>query len=175
MFTNLRTLMFSVALAIVLLSAAYPAYNIVYRKAIAQTASLNQLTRWKSEYETLRPVQAEWDRLLVPAAQITDIDSLLRVVGLEKYGFTVENEKLTVTAPETVKTPDETPLDADRVCLATAGQPGVAVTADTIYPTLINGLDRLAKRKDIEIKSMTLASKGRTATAMILLCLHLRH
>lgn len=175
MFANLRAMIFSAAFAAVLLYAAYPAYTTVDKKAASQTASLNQLTRWKSEYETLLPIQAEWDKLLVPAAQVNDIDTLLRIVGFPKYGFNVETDKIAVNSPEALEANDKTPLAADRVCLVTAGQPGVVVTADTIYPTLINGLDQLARRKDVEIKSITLTSKGRTATATIGLCLHLRH
>ena len=174
MIANTKTLLFSIALAGIFGSAAIPAYKTLENKASSQMIAVHQLARWKSEYESLRPFQQQWDQKLTSAAQVDDVYTILRIVGLEKYGFTVDTEKLVVTKIDALMAADGTPLNADRVCLATAGLQGIVVTADNIYPTLITGLDRIAKRKDIEIPSITLSANGNVATATFPLCLRLR-
>jgi len=83
-------------------------------------------------------------------------------------GGSVDGTTMTLTSA------DGTPLDADRICLATAGHSGIIATADTIYPTLLNGLDQIAKRKDIEISAITLTATDHIAKATFPLCLRLR-
>lgn len=163
-----KPILFGCVIAGIFAYAGFTAYETVATKARAQASSLGQLSRWKSEYESLRPFQAKWDQLLPASASINSLYDLRGVVNFEQYGLQVDLGTLALTVSPIMR--EGVPLLADRVCLTTSGQPGVVATAANIYPTLIAGLDGLARRKDIEISNLTLTSSGQSARAIFPLC-----
>lgn len=175
MIAKTKLFFFSLAIAAILGNAAYTAYTIVDAKAVGQNTAFDQLSRWKAEYDSLRPFQVQWEQQIQPASQVEDLYSILKIAALDTYGFTVDTATLIVTKIESVIAADSTPLQTDRVCLASAGQSGIVVTADNIYPTLITGLNQLAKRKDVEIASITFSTTNTNrGTATFQLCIRLR-
>lgn len=163
----------AVLFALILAYYGYATYQTVNEKAEAQSRSVQQLTRWKAEYTSLLPYRTQWDKQIPPASMVNDIYSLHKILALDSYGLQADATKITVTKIEAISI-SEIPIATTRVCLATAGYPGIRVTAPFIYPDFITALEALAKRRDIEIASLTITTVDGVASAILPICLRIR-
>lgn len=171
--TNRKSLFIALAIALILGNSAYNIFNVGSAKTTEQEQSLAQLNRWKAEYEVLLPYQTEWERVLTPTKNIRDKDQLYKVLDLAKYGLSTNQEHM-VSDKDVAITPNNTPINARRACLKTGGDHGFAITAPHFSPDLLDGLENLAKRRDIEIQNIQLTTENDTPKAIVDFCLVVR-
>lgn len=159
-------------IAVILGQTGWTNSQILSQKAQKQQQSLAELKRWKSEYEALLPIQRQWEEAIPSARNINDIYSLYNAIGLEKYGLASNQEKLSVKNIEPL-TAKGSPLGAQRVCINSAGENGLALTA-AHFSDLLTGMDGLIRRRDISVTNITLSAAGGTPKAVVDLCLLFR-
>lgn len=160
--------------SLILLQTAATNYQILRQKAQQQQQALGELKRWKSEYEALLPIQKQWQDAIPSAKNIADIYSLYNAIGLDKYGLSSNPEKLTVKNGIEPLTAKGSPLGATRVCVSSAGETGLAVSAPHVSD-LLTGLDALVRRRDINVANITLSVANGTPKAVLDLCLIFRN
>lgn len=169
-----RTLLTVVCIAGALLcQSAYTNYMALETKAKQQASALSQLKRWKSEYEALRPFQTQWDSTLPPVKDITDIYRVFTAIRLDEYGLSTNQEHLVIKKIDPVLS-NGISLNATRICINSAGETGLAVTAPRFAPDLLNGIDGLLKRRDIEVTNIVLSAVSGVPKAVLDLCLVFR-
>jgi hypothetical protein len=171
--TSRKSLIFAILAAVILCNSAYDNYKILSLKSEQQQASLSKINRWKAEYEMLKPFQTEWNKTLIPTSDITDLYHVFNALDLERYGLSTNQERLNVEKIAQI-TPEGVPIHANRVCLKTAGDTGLAVTAPRFSPDLLNGLAKLADRRDVEIQNIQLAIENGMPKAVMDFCLVFR-
>lgn len=171
--TNRKTLALSVVIALILISGAHTANQTLAEKAKQQQSALSQIKHWKAEYELLKPYQAQWDKKLTPTNEIKDLYHVYTTLDLQRYGLTTNQEHLIIDRIEPV-TPNGTPINAIRSCLKTASDNGLSVTASRFSPDLLNGLERLADRRDVEIQNIQLTTENGAPKAVMDFCLIFR-
>jgi len=168
-----KSLFFSLIAAAIFANGAYAIRNELVSKADSQQASLSQIKRWKAEYDILKPVQAEWNKTLTSTREITDLNRIYETLNLKKHGLNTNQERLIVDKIESV-TPNSTLIQATRVCLKTSTDRGFAITAPRFAPDLLNGLEDLAKRRDVEVQNIQLTTENGTPKAVMDFCLVFR-
>lgn len=170
--TNRKVLGVVTLASFIALQAAQTNFEVVNQKANQQKAALAELKRWKSEYEALLPIQTQWNSSLPPAGNIKDKYSLFNAIRLEEYGLSSDQEKLDIKKIDPIVS-NGVALNATRICVSSAGETGLAVTAPH-FSELLTGLDELTHRRDIEISNVTLAVANGTPRAVVNMCLVFR-
>jgi hypothetical protein len=171
--TNRKALLAAFICAAVVANGAWKAYQIITAKAAEQQQSLTALNRWKAEYELLAPYQKQWTEMIAPHTSITDLYSVNHALRLDKYGLATDPMKLIVDRIAPMEQSGMS-LGATRLCLKTAGETGVALTAPQFSPDLLRGLSVFAERRDIETGNITLTTANNAPKVIMGLCLILR-
>lgn len=171
---NRKLLLLTIAASLVIAQAAFTNYKVLARKANQQQTALSALKRWKAEYEVLLPVQSQWEKTLPPVKNITDIYRLYGALQLHRYGLTTDPERLVIKQPEQVAV-NGVPLNATRICISSAGETGLALSAPRFSPDLLSGIDALANRRDVEISNIVLSAANGVPKAVLDLCLVFRN
>lgn len=171
--SNRATLAIALIAAVILGSSAIEDYRTLADKADKQQSALSQINRWKTEYDALKPYQAEWDKTLTATSQITDLYHVYAALHIESHGLKTNQERLIVDKIESIVS-SGTPIHASRVCLKTAPENGLSVTAPRFTPDLLDGLKQIAARRDVEINNIQLTTENGTPKALIDLCLIFR-
>lgn len=143
----------------VLLYSAWQAYSTLQSKAAGQQDALAAFTRWQGNYTALQPVQHRWNTTFTSAAAITDRRAIYRLLDIEESGLSSDMDKMNVDKIEKV-TSAGIEIGLVKACLTTAGEPGLAVSADS-YGQLLSGIDRIVRRRDVQIEGIAVtADKG---------------
>lgn len=171
--TNRAGVAIAVVASFILLNGAYSGYKTLTNKAEQQHAALSQINRWKTEYELLKPVQARWNQTLAPTNEITDLYHIYNALKLASHGLHTDQERLLVEKIEPIVL-NGVPLYATRVCLKTAAENGLAVYAPNFSPNLLDGLEQLADRHDVEIQNIVLTTENGMPKAIMDFCLIFR-
>jgi len=171
--TNRATLASAVIAALLIGNSAITDNRVIAEKAEGQKQALSQINRWKAEYDALKPYQAQWDKALLPTTEIKDLYRVYAALGIERHGLKADQGNLLVDKIEPI-TLNETPIHAYRVCVKTATDVGLTVTAPRFSPDLLEGLKQLAARHDIEIGNIQLSAHNGAPKATIDLCLIFR-
>lgn len=172
-YTHRSTLIVSLIAAVILGNSAFNDNQILAQKVEGQQSALNQINRWKAEYDALKPFQAKWDKTLAPTSQITDLYHIYIALDIERHGLKTDQELLIVYKIEPI-TLNGTPIHASRVCLKSIGDTGLAITAPHFSPDLLNGLKQLAERRDVEINNIQLGTQHNVPKATLDICLVFR-
>lgn len=168
-----KSLAIALIASAILGNGAYTIHKELVGKADAQQASLSQINRWKQEYELLKPYQTEWNKTLTSTRDLTDLDRIFEAPNLKQYGLSTNRERIVMDKDEPMSL-NGTPLQASRVCLKSSSDRGFSVTAPRFAPDLLNGLEELAKRRDVEIQNIQLTTENGTPKAVMDFCLVFR-
>ncbi|MBN9424613.1 MAG: hypothetical protein BGO63_15255 [Candidatus Accumulibacter sp. 66-26] len=170
--TNRKVLGIVAVASFITLQAAHVNYEVVGQKAAQQKTALAELKRWKSEYEALLPIQTKWNNSLPSVSNIKDKYSLFDAIRLKEYGLSSDREKLDIKKIDSIAS-NGVALNATRICVNSAGESGLTVTAPH-FSELLTGLDELTHRRDIEVSNITLAVANGAPKAVVNMCLVFR-
>lgn len=159
---------------------AYTGYEgmaVLLRKAKEQDAATNVVTQWKAGYDALSKSREAWLKRYPDMGRFNDLLGLMRNVQLERYGLSADPDSLASLKVEDVERSGVN-LGLTRVCVGSTSatdSAGLLVTASN-YSSLLEGIERLAKRSDVEISSITVSSSESAAAQATLggFCLLLR-
>lgn len=168
-----KSLSIAIIASAIFANGAYTIHKELAGKAESQQASLSQINRWKQEYELLKPYQAAWNKALTSTSELTDRDRIFEAPSLQRYGLSTNRERIIMDKDEPM-TSNGIPLQASRVCLKSVSDHGFAVTAPRFAPDLLNGIEELAKRRDVEIQNIHLTTENGTPKAVMDFCLIFR-
>lgn len=171
--TNRATLGIALIAAVIIGNSTITDSRVITEKAAAQKQALSQINRWKAEYDALKPYQAQWNKALLPTAEIKDLYRVYAALDIERHGLKADQGNLLVDKIEPI-TLNETLIHAYRVCVRTATDVGLTVTAPRFSPDLLDGLKQLAARHDIEIGNIQLSAHNGAPKATMDLCLIFR-
>ena len=113
---------------------------------------------------------AAWKKIYSFADSFSDIDSTVNLINLGQYGLTVNIDAIVVNDNKEVlqDTPGKEPLGLLKKCLGTAtGDGSVFEVSAPTYQSLLSGIDRLAKRRDIVIGSISIAGDQKQPVARL--------
>lgn len=146
----------ALALFVVLIYNAWQAYATLQSKAAGQKDALTAFGQWQSNYTALQPVQKRWENTFAGAATITDRRAIYRLLDIEGAGLSSDMDKMNVDKIENI-TVAGIEIGLVKVCLTSAGEPGLSVTGNS-YAQLLSGIDRVTKRRDIQIEAIAVSS-----------------
>ena len=126
------------------------------QRAEVQEGHTERLQRWKVAYEALLPVHEEWQRTFASTREIQDILGLYDRININQSGVDVSPETLVLQSATRVKLGGQD-IGLNRVCLSSKGDNGLLMRAET-FSDLLNGIENLAEREDIEIGRIQLGS-----------------
>lgn len=139
-------------------------------KAQEQTKTLEDFRQWRSSYEALIPVQLQWDKSFHPASEVRD---MLSLHALLNSALSTNMDRLVVETLDRVKV-GELELGLSRVCLASAGEPGLNFEGES-FSVLVAELKKMAQRHDIQMGQIKLFDYKSKPTALVTgFCLLLR-
>lgn len=163
----------ALALFAVLIYSAWQAYSTLQSKAAGQKDALAAFGQWQSNYTALQPVQKRWDSTFTGAAAITDRRAIYRLLDIEGAGLSADMDKMNVDKIEKV-TAAGIEIGLVKACLTSAGEAGLSVNGDS-YAQLLSGIDRIAKRRDIQVESISVSSdKGMPKAVLGGFCMMVR-
>lgn len=164
------SLIVSIAIAGVLGSSGYHGYLAMREKAQDQAQAVADFRKWKADYTSLLPVDEKWKTSLRSVAEAKDLLSVYELLGKAP---TTNPDALLVEKIEPFKQAEHL-LFATRVCLGSTGGSGVTFDAPN-FTQLMDGLDVLAKRPDVQMGAVRLTQGlGKAKASVTGLCLLLR-
>lgn len=168
--TSIVSLLLAVVVAGMLGSSGFEAYKAMDHKADTQAEAVTDFQEWKRQYTQLLPLEEKWATTLRPLNEARDLYSLHQMLGSVPSS---NPDTLLVDKLDRV-TQNERDLGAQRVCLS-SGYGGGVLFAEKDFPTLMAGLEALAKRPDIQMGTIRLSQDKAQARAVVYpLCLLLR-
>jgi len=147
----------SLVIAGLLVMDGYQTYQSISAKTEQQVRITVQLNRWKAAMRSMQPTIADWGKNIQSADQVKDLLSVYRALNLESAGLASSPDVLLLSKIERL-TFEGSDLHATIVWATSAGKPGVMVTAPS-YSQLIEGINRLATRRDIKLGSVIIGSE----------------
>lgn len=125
-------------------------------KVLEQTEQTETVVRWKQSYKALAATREKWDRSFQRSDAIQDLVGLASHLGLERYGLQTDRDNMHLLKIEQVQQ-NNLPIGLTRFCLATgSGSGNNFLVAAENYEKLLVGVDRLAKRADISLGTISL-------------------
>lgn len=152
--------MFAAILAAGILSySGYMGMTLLMEKAAQQQAETEVVQRWKNSYQALGKSRTAWERRYPSLSKYNDLLALFRSLSLARYGLSADPDQLSVLKVENVQH-NGMSVGLTRVCVGSSGaasNAGLLVNASG-YSALLDGVSKLAARKDIEMSAITVSS-----------------
>lgn len=168
--TSIGSLLVAVLVAGMLGSSGYEAYKAMDHKADTQAEAVADFQEWKRQYTQLLPLEEKWVQTLRPLSEAKDLYSIHQMLGEQPSS---NPDTLLVDKLDRVLQ-NERDLGAQRVCLS-SGYGGGMAFSEKDFPTLMAGLEALAKRPDIQMGAIRLSQDKAQARAVVYpFCLLLR-
>jgi hypothetical protein len=147
-------------------AAAVVATMFIYQGTVAskslrakvqeQTEQTETVVRWKQSYKALAATRAKWDQSFQRSDAIQDLVGLAEHLGLKRYGLETDRDNMHLLKIEQVQQ-NNLPIGLTKFCLATgSGSGSNFLVAAENYERLLTGVDRLAKRPDISLGTISL-------------------
>lgn len=159
-------LVLSVALAAVCLLKGNEALSVLTEKAKAQAVVTDSVERWKQQYLALGDTAKQWDEAFKPESSVQDMLTLLSLVRLNEYGLMTDIDKTALAKYEPVAH-NGSPVGLMRICLMTFGTNGGLEVSSGSYQRLFDGIDQLAKRRDIDIGNINVVGNKERPVAVL--------
>lgn len=135
-----------------IISSAYSYYNKMEEKKTAQINAYNSFVTWKAEYNSWKPKNEEWIKVIPDYSMVSDLSSLLKVINLPN----VDPDTLTVSDISEFKSKSGE-VRALKVCLSSGGSAGISIRGSS-YSELFNISKTLLSRPDFIASSMHIKS-----------------
>jgi len=160
------SLLTAAALIIILALSAQDLDQSVTKLVTRQQKVTDNLKLWLASYRALQHIGQEWKDTLKSAAAL-DLLALYKAIDPESAGLNCNADKILIEKIDRLNFNDME-LEASLVYVNTAGSPGFVVTAHS-WSQLINGLEKLAHRRDIKMHAITIDAGRKDAepTAII--------
>lgn len=151
--TDRWALLSAIVLCILLGMSGQTLYTSVGNIINRQQTITDNLRRWVASYRALQPVELEWREKLKSATAL-DLLALYNAINPESAGLASDADTMLVEKIDRVVSSGVEP-GASHVYVVTAGHAGFVVTAPS-WHELINGLETLAYRRDIQMTAVTM-------------------
>jgi len=146
----------SVVLAAMFIFQGTVANKALRAKVLEQTEQTETVVRWKQSFKALAATRGKWDRSFQRSDAIQDLVGLASHLGLERYGLQTDRDNMHLLKIEQVQQ-NNLAIGLTRFCLATgSGNGNNFLVAAENYEKLLVGVDRLAKRSDISLGTISL-------------------
>lgn len=163
-------LLFSLVFSGIMLMQAWNYHFIIQGKSIAQELIIEGLNRWKQQYLAVNESRIKWENSYLHEDKIQDVAALIQLVDFPAAGLTSDPDTIALTKVEQVTQDQKSdmPLGLTRICMSSGTADGYSlqVSAPT-YQLLLDGLDRLAKRPDIQIGSISVEGDKKVPIAKL--------
>lgn len=147
---------FCLVFALIFIGGGLQVRETILSSAFAQEANTRELIRWKSAYQALKHINNTWKKEFVPLGEVNDLVGLYRRFDMEETGLKVDRKTLRVSDISQVKF-DGRNLGLARICVD--GERGRGLAArERSASALLNGVQRLEQRRDVEFSGATLSS-----------------
>lgn len=156
--SSLAATAFSCALLAIALAGANEARKELAPLAAKQRAVTEHARRWQATYQQLAPVEALWRQAFRDASAAKDLLSVYRALDVESAGLVSSADYMQVEKIDRAKA-DGIEIGAVEIHVATAGKPGLSVTAGS-FGGLLKGIRRLSSRPDIRLSGVLVSAEG---------------
>lgn len=135
--------------------------KIILEKAAAQETVVDGLERWRQQYLAVSESKATWDRRYRRLDSVHGVDGVIEMINLASYGLSADPDRVLITQATEIThgtpgTQASVPLGLVSICLATTGsERGVFDVSAPSYQALMAGIDKLARRPDIQIGNIS--------------------
>lgn len=143
----------ALALAVVLLNFGYRSYQTLAAKTREQNVITEAVVRWKHSYLALAGTQERWSHAYRAGSTIPDMLSLVAMLNLPAYGLTAGTDTLVIKSADPVKV-NQVELGLTKLCLSNSAS--YFAVESSSYEALLQGLDQLARRPDIQIDDVSI-------------------
>lgn len=142
------------------------------RQVKTQKRLLLEMRQFKNRYETLLPVNDEFEGLFVQLGEETDLLELHRLLRLRKSGVDVSPDQLVLASVDTVKESGQD-IQLFKVCVQT-GSNAFVFEAGNVSEAL-HLVEGLSRRQDVSFGTVRLKPEdSRVAVLLDQLCVYLR-
>lgn len=144
-----------------LVTQGFAVRKVILEKAAAQSTVVDGLERWRQQYLAVSESKARWDKQYRRLDSIQGITGVIEMVDLAAYGLTADPDRIlfmqaTELTHGTPGTQATVPLGLMSICLASSGsERGVLEVSAPTYQALMSGIDKLARRPDIQIGNIS--------------------
>lgn len=134
-------------------------HAVFISKANAQLEVVESLNRWSQQYLAMEDVKKNWESNFEPESKVKHISGLYDLIGFMKYGLQNDKDSISLSGLSQVmqQTQKDMPLGLTKICMTNGSLDSTAVIvgADN-YSQLLNGIEKIANRKDIIIDNVTI-------------------
>lgn len=160
MLTNKRvSIIVGALIALAFISHAPSVWVTLGNLRMAQIESNERFESWRLSYEALLPVNDVW--VSTYPASVVDLMELYQRVNLEKHGLAADVDTIMQTDAQKVEVRGFD-VGLSKLCIGSGGWDASIRLSSASAISLKDGIEGLAKRKDIEMGSMTFAFDKQT-------------
>ncbi|WP_440569583.1 hypothetical protein [Stenotrophomonas sp. STK17_22] len=136
-------------------------------KAELQAQATEAVARWKQSYRALETSVSQWNNRYPGLSAYSDTLGLYRSLRLQAYGLAANPDRLAIVSKESVSA-NGVELGLAKICMASAADKNAGLELQAAnYRELLDGVGRLAQRKDVYMGGMKFIGDGDRPTASI--------
>lgn len=162
----------AVLIAGILCWKGYDANQILTTKYANQVDAREKLERYIESYKALLPARDRWNEVYKNAKSIRSIHDAYKAINIESVGLYGLPDKMAIQKVARVQSAG-VDLGLVKICPRAGNTSGFMVGAPTTA-LMIEGVEKLAQRRDIELETISITQATGKIEAVLGLCLLLR-
>lgn len=153
------SILFSLIFAGMLFSQGRDLHKILNDKTSQQNAVVDGLVRFKQQFLAVNESRIKWESNYLREDKATDRAALIKYLNFNQYELFSDPDSIALTKVEQVKADAKSDIEIGitRYCMSSGTGDGSALQVSaSSYKKLLDGLDLLSKRPDIQIGSISI-------------------
>lgn len=164
----------AVVAAMLVLSASWSVYEQGMQVVEAQQSVNAAIDEWARVYETLKPVNQQWQASYRDISQAQDALNVFKLLSFEQYQLIVPVDAIRIANVESLSV-EQIPLELKRVCVADKAGHNLLTLKAATPDALLGGVIRFGQRQDITFDKLHYERiQGQLTAKLTNLCLLVR-